>query len=326
MHPLKQHLTYQGQIDLLEERGLGFSDYLRVLQILKNVGYYRFSAYTYPFRIPLFDEDGQQIGRADEFMPGAKFEEALRLYDFDSKLRTLLQNGLEPIEVAIGAQVGYVLGARGNQAHLDIANLDEVSCQVMKSRKGGKQTKYDLWLDKLEKLQRQASFEDFVKHHKETYDNRFPVWVITEFMDFGSVTMLYQFLKKADRITIAEHFGIQNDQSGIFSSWIQALNVLRNNCAHNNRIWNRIGRSPKKPPKATVGKEIWHIDDLSDSDSKKLYPLVAIISYLLSKIGDANDWRIDATELFQQFGNVQGMTLESTLGFPKEWKKFNLWH
>lgn len=326
MHPLKQHLTYQGQIDLLEERGLGFSDYLRVLQILKNVGYYRFSAYTYPFRIPLFDEDGQQIGRADEFMPGAKFEEALGLYDFDSKLRTLLQNGLEPIEVAIGAQVGYVLGARGNQAHLDIANLDEVSCQVMKSRKGGKQTNYDLWLDKLEKLQRQASFEDFVKHHKETYDNRFPIWVITEFMDFGSVTMLYQFLKKADRITIAEHFGIHNDQSGIFSSWIQALNVLRNNCAHNNRIWNRVGRSPRKPPADIVRKKLHHLVDLSDSDSKKTYPLMAVIAYLLDSIGEYIEWKAMAVNLFNQFSFDPEITLERSMGFPEGWQKLELWN
>lgn len=326
MHELKSHLTYQGQISLLEERGLGFSNYLQVLQVLKNIGYYRFSAYTYPFRIPLFNSSGEQIGRADQFVSGAKFEDALRLYNFDSKLRSLLQNGLEPIEVAIGSQVGYVLGSRGTQAHLDTQNLDQDSCQIVESWKGGTQTNYERWLDKILKLQQQASFEDFVKHHKAAYGNRFPVWVITEFMDFGSVTMLYQFLKKEDRIAIAEHFGIKNDQSGIFSSWIQAMNVLRNNCAHNNRIWNRIGRSPKKPPVAIVSKDIWHIGSMSDSDSKKLYPLVAIISYLLAEIGNATDWRNEAVNLFKQFGDIQGMTLEKTMGFPEKWQKLSLWH
>lgn len=60
---------------------------------LMNIGYHRLSAYIYPFyKSPKNDLSLKE---------GTKFEEVLTLYRFDKKLRILLFNEIEKIEIAI---------------------------------------------------------------------------------------------------------------------------------------------------------------------------------------------------------------------------------
>lgn len=46
---LKSHLSYVVQVARLSERGLTYANHDNVHDVLTTVGYYRFSAYTYPF-------------------------------------------------------------------------------------------------------------------------------------------------------------------------------------------------------------------------------------------------------------------------------------
>ncbi len=47
-----------------------------------------------------------------------------------------------------------------------------------------------MWLDRL--AERQArSDESFVRHFRERYDGRMPIWVVTELLEFGQVSRLY---------------------------------------------------------------------------------------------------------------------------------------
>lgn len=60
---------------------------------LMNIGYHRLSAYIFPFyKSPKSDL---------ELKEGTTFEQVLTLYRFDKKLRILLFNEIEKIEVAI---------------------------------------------------------------------------------------------------------------------------------------------------------------------------------------------------------------------------------
>lgn len=65
----------------------------KVENYLMNIGYHRLSAYIYPFyKNPKCDLVLKE---------GTTFEQALTLYRFDKKLRILLFNEIEKIEVAI---------------------------------------------------------------------------------------------------------------------------------------------------------------------------------------------------------------------------------
>ena len=55
----------------------------------------------------------------------------------------------------------------------------------------------------------------FIKHNFDNHEGEVPVWAVVEVLSFGTLS------KK------------------MFSSWVQAVSVLRNMCAHNSRIYNR---------------------------------------------------------------------------------------
>lgn len=330
---IKEHKTYQEQIQILIDRGLSFQSYDQLLNALKTIGYYRLSAYTYPFRIPLetpieqVDSQDTVLRRADNFVPGASFENAMKLYKFDIALRNVLQKALDAIEVAFCAQVAYVLGRRDPEAHLQPIHLNTESCDEIDARDENARTRHEVWLSRHTKLKDEAAQkEDYIKHHILNYDGKIPVWVATEFMDFGNVLRLFGLMKKEDQVQIAEFFGLAGDQSGTLSQWMLALNVLRNHCAHNNRVWNRISRNPRKPATKMVSDELHHIRDLNESDMKKLYPIAAVIAYLVVRADKESNWPLTARTEFKKFGDVGGMTLENTMGFPSGWETFQLWN
>ena len=92
-HFTKHYMAEADLVALLESRGLIISDEAKAVRYLENIGYYRLSAYMYPFlKVPkeshLYKDD-------------TTFQKVLNLYRFDKKLRMLLLNEIEKIEVAI---------------------------------------------------------------------------------------------------------------------------------------------------------------------------------------------------------------------------------
>ena len=88
----KHYKTPEELVDLLSERGLYIHEKDAACQYIKNIGYYRLSAYLYPFlKLP----KEKQL-----FKDGSSLEGALMLYRFDKKMRMFLLNEIEKIEVA----------------------------------------------------------------------------------------------------------------------------------------------------------------------------------------------------------------------------------
>ncbi len=91
----KPPLTFEEQADLLLSRGLQ-AERDRLIFHLKSVNYYRIMGYLYPFRMA-----------DNQFKPGTTFEVVWRHYTFDRRLRFLLLDAIERVEVAIRAQLVY---------------------------------------------------------------------------------------------------------------------------------------------------------------------------------------------------------------------------
>lgn len=64
---------------------------------LETVGYYRLSAYWLPFELPA----AQDQTRTKKFQSDAMFETIVDIYVFDRKLRLLVMEGIERIEIAL---------------------------------------------------------------------------------------------------------------------------------------------------------------------------------------------------------------------------------
>lgn len=71
-------------VQQLKQRGLAITDEARAERYIDNIGYYRLSAYMYPFLA--------EPKTAHQYKSGITFDRVLRLYRFDKKLRVLLFN------------------------------------------------------------------------------------------------------------------------------------------------------------------------------------------------------------------------------------------
>ena len=97
----KQYNSPEDLAALLSQRGLVFDDKERVCRYIRNIGYYRLSAYFYPFlEIP----KDKQI-----FKQGSSFDAAIKLYRFDKKLRLFMFNEIEKIEVSLRSTLANVV-------------------------------------------------------------------------------------------------------------------------------------------------------------------------------------------------------------------------
>jgi len=89
MEYTKPSLTYEEQADLLISRGL-LADRDILIATLQNVNYYRLSGYLYPFR-----------NTDDSFLDGTTLNIVWRRYRLDRRLRFLLLDAIERVEVAL---------------------------------------------------------------------------------------------------------------------------------------------------------------------------------------------------------------------------------
>ena len=89
----KRFESSENLVNLLESRGLQICDRNKAIQYRDNIGYYRLSAYMYPLlKMPK---------TAHLYKEGSTFEKVMMLYRFDKKLRLLMFNEIEKIEIAI---------------------------------------------------------------------------------------------------------------------------------------------------------------------------------------------------------------------------------
>ncbi|OFO35116.1 hypothetical protein HMPREF3048_02425 [Corynebacterium sp. HMSC075D04] len=199
MQYAKLHLPIDSQLQLLIDRGLRVNDCMQAKAVLAAIGYYRLAAYLYPLRQikPGEERTTEWNFRFDEFQSNSHFEDAVALYDFDSRLRRLIFEGLEKFEVALRSQIANKAGMVDVFVHLRRNMLDPHECS--KIPKGSRRDSYQIWLAKYHEQVERASGEDFLRHHKARYGKELPVWVIMEIIDFGSVTHLFNFLPVATK-------------------------------------------------------------------------------------------------------------------------------
>lgn len=293
---IKEFKTYNEQVDILVRRGMDIGDRDEAIFLLQQVSYYRLSGYCYPFR------EFKNSSRADTFFPGTRWRDVVDLYRFDSRLRTATFTALTPIELAIRAHLGHELGSLDPLIHLDPKKLG-VTVDTPKEKK------YNSWRKRYDR-ELESSREDFVKHHKQKYGGKLPVWAATEIMDWGSLTYLYEFSPRSVQDAISSRCGLNAPQ---LHSWLKALNIVRNICAHHGRLFNRVHTiSPKLPAQGT------HTDlDCINTDWKRTFGQLTLVQLLLDRLNVGNKKLLPT--VVQSFPEVQIVPI-SHMGAPDNWQ------
>lgn len=294
----KPALSLPDQIDLLIRRGMQIGDRDRAFQQLQHISYYRLRAYWLPQEIPA------GIPGEHSIKPGTDFEDILDLYSFDRKLRLLVMDAIERIEVSLRARWGYVLATRHSPHSYENPHL-------FRDRR-----KHAKCLESLD-AELQRSQEKFVLHYRKTYTYpvRPPVWAVSEVMSLGQLSMWFGNLShNADRIAIAKAYTLDEQ---IIQSFFHHLTYVRNVCAHHSRLWNReltIGiRMPKRPESLARS--------FNGERPKRLYNTLVMLGFMLDVISPGTRWHRSLVKLLDEHPKVD----IGAMGFAKDWKQRPAW-
>ncbi|MFU1479722.1 Abi family protein [Roseovarius sp. C7] len=91
--------SIEQQLQLLIQRGMDVGDHDTAKKWLETVGYYRLSAYWLPFEKPPANGNA----RSKVFESGATLSAVTDLYVFDRRLRVLVLEAIERVEVHVNS-------------------------------------------------------------------------------------------------------------------------------------------------------------------------------------------------------------------------------
>ena len=325
MEYTKTWLPLDGQVERLVSRGLHVEDREYAVTILEAIGYYRLTGYLYPYleSEQYRDEADRERTRVlSKYRPGTTLHHAEAIIDFDRQLRLLVLEGVERIEIAVRMRTGYILGRTSAFAHEDGACFDDSFTRPNTDTRDPRPSKHVLWLERV-KARRDSSDERFVTHFRDKYDDRMPVWALTELLELGHLSSLYRGMRQKDAEELAAVFGVPRKK--MMSSWLASMNYVRNVAAHQARLFNRkLQNAPARPQIGTIRA----LDHLSASDAPKAdfgtYNVLAVIAFLLQSIEPEPTWSQKMSDLFRSFPASHALSLQS-MGVPGNWDTLELW-
>lgn len=291
----KPYVKSNDLVNLLKSRGLIVNDSIRAQKFLDYIGYYRLSAYMYPFL---------QTPKTNHiFKPNVTFDNVLTIYSFDKKLRLLIFNELEKIEVAIRSVIIST-----------VCELINDSFWITNPSNFVNATNFSNTILKIDN-ELQHSHEEFISHFQSTYSDVYPpAWILGEILTFGTIVNIYNNLKnKRIKKVIAQKFGLQTIP---FQSWLTIITLTRNACCHHQRVWNKQNTIRPTLPSSTQFPWL-----TIPTDPLRIYFDLSIIKYFLNIISPQNDMRDKLLKLLSDFPNID----TAAMGFPKGWEKETLW-
>ncbi len=298
----KKPLSITQQISRLKQRGLIFDNENEAANYLFNISYYRLRAYTYPFQENGEDSEHQFI-RKD-----IHFQDIIDLYCFDRRLRSLVFNAIEKIEVAIRTKITQVYAESTADSHWynnsDLYRFD-----------------FDDLMNHIE-VDVDRSNEDFIKHYNAKYNEPLlpPSWMTLEVVSFATLSRLFQALKSDERKKqITDQFGLKKVE--ILENWLHAISNLRNCCAHHSRIWNRrymvgvkLSYNTKYP--------FMDRNTIEQIRNNKLFAVLSCIAYINDIISPNSDFKKNIKELLKSDCRLLDI---KEMGFPKNWQTLPVW-
>lgn len=109
------------------------------------------------------------------------FDNVLDLYRFDKKLRVLLFNEIEKVEIAFREAVANITADMTGDIYWPTNTVHFKNRSVYAKTFALIQSEYD------------KSIEDFFKHFRASYSDSFaPAWMISEIISFGMTLRLYK--------------------------------------------------------------------------------------------------------------------------------------
>lgn len=283
----KTPLSFQEQITLLKSRDLIIGDEPKALSYLKEISYYRLSAYFLPYQTA-----------KDKFENNITFDQIIKTYSFDRELRLLVFDCIERIEVAIRTQFIYQMSLHYKDSHWQDNQNHFITPYYNKI--GNLVNPFADFQAIISKAKTARTPETFIRHYINNYHKPAnpPSWMCFELLTIGELSHFYRGLKNnADKKRIAGFFEVHPT---VFTSWLHTLTYVRNICAHHSRLWNRdLAIEPEKllkPIGNWIGKPF--------ENNKRVFYFLCILRYMLLRVNPGNSMKQKVESLINKYPTV----------------------
>jgi len=234
-------------------------------------------------------------------------EMILDLYEFDRRLRLLVMDGLERIEVAVRTRWADSLAlAYGPHAYLNSEvfrdpvlhahDLSKLAHEIEKSR------------------------EMYVEHYRRKYDDPSlpPLWAITETLSFGQLSHWFKNTKSIKiKEQVTDFFSMPTIQA--FEGILHSLTPVRNTCAHHGRLWNRRFTMRLPHIKSIQDQLIRHTE--GSTNDLLMHNYLVVINALLVNSGIDLAWGKRIRTLLEERTSSE----QAQMGFLENWKERAPW-
>ena len=234
---MKEHKTFNQQLTILRNRGVVVPTNGKPKRFLEQENYYNvINGYKDLF---LVKGSNNQPVEPEIYQEGTHFNELKALFLFDRELRILLLKYLLIFENSIKTTVAYEFSKKypRKNAYLDIANfVDNDPKKVLQQISILTKTIHD-------KVDRSGAIKHYIEEHGEV-----PLWILVNFLTMGNIANFYNILTDSTKNIIAKFYTgkyrTQNKDntfrlsSADLSACLKVANLVRNICAHDERLYN----------------------------------------------------------------------------------------
>lgn len=294
----KPPISIAGQIALLEARGMTVPDHPYAIHCLQHISYYRLRAYWLPF------EEPAPTPGDHKFKAGTSFDNVLALYVFDRRLRLLVMDAVERVEVSLRGSWAHHLAMKyGPHGYLDPTLYDRADYYAK------------AFTNLIEEIAR--SKDTFIVHYKGKYEDpeHPPIWMTAEVISLGQLSKWMGNLKyRPDRQAIAKQYGLDER---VLVSLAHHLTYVRNICAHHGRLWNKQFTVTMTLPNSPASLKL----AMNPASARRLYNTLAVLGYLMNLVAPGSRWRHDLIDLVESCPLAE----PAAIGFPSNWISLPAW-
>ncbi|MED9995566.1 MAG: Abi family protein [Paludibacteraceae bacterium] len=274
----RKAITLEEQIKLLQERGMQITDEEKAKEVLLDVGYYRLGFYWFPFE----KNYPNKKNRDHIFNTNASFDDVVRLYYFDFKLRNTLLKYLIRIEVNFRTCLTYYTSNLYPNSPTWFVDPQVVSKKQISG------------FDSVVYTPKFKKNKVIALHHRKYINDKYaPAWKTLEFMTLGNIVSLYNSLNNQElKQTIATQFNIKSKE--VFENYINLILDIRNACAHGNILFDFTPqKSIRKGP--AMMKNVAHNQNLNGA--------LMIVLYMVKQVSQNryNDLIKELNELIAEY-------------------------
>lgn len=290
---MKEFKTFNQQLKILRQRGLIVPKNGKPKRFLEQENYYNvINGYKDLF---LQKDEANKPLVPDRFLTGAHFDELKSLFLFDRELRSIFLKYILILENSIKTTLAHEFchSYPNPNSYLDIKNYNDANPKFVLKQISILTSKTH------EKVDKKGPIKHYIEKHGAV-----PFWVLVNYLTMGNISYLYAVLKDEDKNNVAkfyaEKFNNQyrksnklNFSPAYMQAALKVINLVRNKCAHDERLYNINLKNVKI-------EKIAKYFSLNYCDNSKIIVLILYMKVLLDK-NYYNDFHTSLEDLFVKY-------------------------